>query len=54
MVLWFNVPAKIAVATSLLMVGLTGLLGFSGHFLPVKLTGYSTLVLDLSFWLEGR
>ena len=31
MVLWFAVPAKIAVATSSLMVGLTGLLGFGGH-----------------------
>ncbi|OPX35457.1 hypothetical protein B1H10_01210 [candidate division KSB1 bacterium 4484_188] len=31
MILWFSVPAKVAVATSLLMVGLTGLLGFSGH-----------------------
>jgi uncharacterized membrane protein YfcA len=31
MILWFGVPAKIAVATSSLMVGLTGLLGFSGH-----------------------
>ncbi len=31
MVLWFAVPAKVAVATSSLMVGLTGLLGFGGH-----------------------
>jgi len=31
MVLWFRVPAKVAVATSSLMVGLTGLLGLSGH-----------------------
>ena len=33
MILWFGVPAKIAVATSSLMVGLTGLLGFSGHLI---------------------
>lgn len=31
MILWFSIPAKVAVATSSLMVGLTGLLGFSGH-----------------------
>ena len=31
MILWFGVPAKIAVATSSLMVGLTGLMGFGGH-----------------------
>ena len=31
MILWFSVPAKVAVATSSLMVGLTGLLGFTGH-----------------------
>ena len=33
MVLWFGVPAKIAVATSSLMVSLTGLLGFGGHLI---------------------
>ena len=31
MVLWFSVPVKVAVATSSLMVGLTGLLGLGGH-----------------------
>ncbi len=33
MILCFNIPAKIAVATSSLMVGLTGLLGFGGHLI---------------------
>jgi len=33
MILWFGVPAKIAVATSSLMVSLTGLLGFGGHLI---------------------
>jgi len=33
MILWFAVPAKVAVATSSLMVGLTGLFGFGGHVL---------------------
>jgi len=37
MVLWFAVPAKIAVATSSLMVGLTGLLGFGGHLFTGKI-----------------
>jgi len=33
MILWFGIPAKIAVATSSLMVGFTGLLGFGGHLM---------------------
>ncbi|GAB4367763.1 MAG: sulfite exporter TauE/SafE family protein [Calditrichia bacterium] len=37
MVLWFGVPAKVAVATSSLMVGLTGLLGFGGHLFTGKI-----------------
>jgi len=31
MILWFGIPAKIAIATSSLMVSFTGLLGFGGH-----------------------
>jgi uncharacterized membrane protein YfcA len=31
MILRFSVPVKVAVATFSLMVGLTGLLGFTGH-----------------------
>lgn len=37
MILWFDIPAKIAVATSSLMVGLTGLLGLGGHLLTGKI-----------------
>ena len=33
MILWFGIPAKIAVATSSLMVSFTGLLGFGGHLM---------------------
>lgn len=33
MILWFGIPAKIAVATSSLMVSFTGLLGLGGHLI---------------------
>ncbi len=37
MILWFGIPAKIAVATSALMVGFTGLMGFGGHVFTGKI-----------------
>lgn len=36
MILYFGIPAKIAIATSSLMVGFTGFTGFSGHLFTGK------------------
>lgn len=54
MVLWFSVPAKIAVATSSLMVGLTGLLGFGGHLFTGQLDWKLTLGLGIIVITGGQ
>ncbi|RLD12988.1 sulfite exporter TauE/SafE family protein [candidate division KSB1 bacterium] len=54
MVLWFSVPLKIAVATSSLMVGLTGLLGFGGHLFTGQVDWKLALALGLIVIIGGQ
>jgi len=54
MVLWFNVPAKVAVATSSLMVGLTGLLGFSGHLFTGKIDWLLCFGIGIVVFIGGQ
>ena len=54
MVLWFSVPLKIAVATSSLMVGLTGLLGFGGHLFTGQINWKLALGLGLIVIIGGQ
>ncbi len=54
MILWFGVPAKIAVATSSLMVGLTGLLGFGGHFFTGQVNWMMSLSLGVVVLIGGQ
>lgn len=54
MVLWFGVPAKIAVATSSLMVGLTGLLGFGGHLITISFDWWMAAGLGIVVIIGGQ
>ena len=54
MILWFRVPAKVTVATSSLMVGLTGLLGFTGHVLTGEINWLLSLSIGLIVILGGQ
>lgn len=54
MILWFGIPAKIAVATSALMVSLTGLLGLSGHLIHTNLQWGTTLILGIVVFAGGQ
>lgn len=54
MVLWFNIPTKIAVATSSLMVGLTGLLGFGGHLFTGKINWLLCLGIGFVVLIGGQ
>lgn len=54
MVLWFNVPAKIAVATSSLMVSLTGLLGFGGHWINTGVDWETAIAIGVVVFIGGQ
>ncbi len=54
MILWFGIPLKIAVATSALMVSLTGLLGLSGHLLHTSIDWTFALVLGVTVFAGGQ
>jgi len=54
MILWFSVPAKVAVATSSLMVGFTGLLGFTGHLFTGKIDWLLCASLGIAVLLGGQ
>ena len=54
MVLWFSVPVKIAIATSSLMVGLTGLLGLGGHLFTGQIDWKLALGLGLIVLIGGQ
>ena len=54
MILWFGIPAKIAVATSSLMVSLTGLLGFGGHLLNVNFDWWMAVGLGVVVFIGGQ
>ncbi len=48
MTLWLGVPAKIAVATSSLMVGITGAVGLGGHLIHVPLNWNLSIKLGVA------
>ena len=54
LVLWFNVPAKIAVATSSLMVALTGLLGLGGHLVNTSFDWEMAIGLGVVVFVGGQ
>ncbi|HED36772.1 MAG TPA: sulfite exporter TauE/SafE family protein, partial [Ignavibacteria bacterium] len=54
MVLWFGVPAKIAIATSSLMVGLTGALGLGGHLFSSALNWRLAVELGIVVFIGGQ
>jgi uncharacterized membrane protein YfcA len=54
MILWFGIPAKIAIATSALMVSLTGLLGLGGHLLHTSLNWETALILGVIVFIGGQ
>ncbi len=54
MILWFGIPAKIAIATSALMVSLTGLLGLSGHLLHASINWKTALILGVVVFFGGQ
>ncbi len=54
MILWFGIPAKIAVATSALMVSFTGLLGLGGHLLHNSLNWKIAIILGITVFAGGQ
>ncbi len=54
MVLWFGIPAKIAVATSSLMVSFTGLLGFSGHWIHSSIDWWMMIGIGVVVFIGGQ
>lgn len=54
MILWFGIPAKIAIATSALMVSLTGLLGLSGHLLHTAIDWKIAIILGVTVFIGGQ
>jgi uncharacterized membrane protein YfcA len=54
MILWFNIPVKIAVATSSLMVSLTGLLGLGGHLINEQPDWKFAVVLGTVVFLGAK
>lgn len=54
MILWFGIPVKIAVATSSLMVGLTGLLGFAGHIFTGQINWLLCLAIGIVVLVGGQ
>ncbi len=54
MILWFGIPAKIAVATSSLMVSFTGLLGLGGHLMNESLDWKLALILGVVVFIGAK
>lgn len=54
MVLLFGVPAKIAIATSALMVGFTGLTGLAGHLVHTSIDWKMALILVVAVFIGGK
>ncbi len=54
MILWFGIPAKIAVATSTLMISLTGLLGLAGHLLHTSIDWKTAVILGFVVFVGGQ
>ena len=54
MILWFGIPVKIAVATSALMVSLTGLMGLGGHLLHTAIHWQTAVILGVTVFAGGQ
>ncbi len=54
MILWFGIPAKIAIATSTLMISLTGLLGLGGHLLHTAIDWKTAAILGVVVFAGGQ
>ncbi len=54
MILWFNIPAKIAIATSSLMVSLTGLMGLAGHLTHTHIDWQLAIILGITVFIGGQ
>lgn len=54
MILLFGIPAKIAVATSALMVGFTGLTGLAGHLVHTSVDWKMALILIVAVFAGGK
>jgi len=54
MILLFGIPSKIAVATSSLMVGFTGLTGLAGHLVHTAIDWKIALILIVAVFVGGK
>lgn len=54
MILWFNIPAKIAIATSALMVSFTALTGLGGHLVHTQIDWTLAIILAVAAFIGGH
>ena len=54
MILWFNIPAKIAIATSALMVSFTALTGLGGHLVHTRIDWSLAIILAVAAFTGGH
>lgn len=54
MILWFNIPSKIAIATSALMVSFTALTGLGGHLINTQIDWPLALGLAVVVFIGGQ
>lgn len=54
MILWFNVPARVAVATSTLMVSITAATGLGGHLVHTSMDWKMALILAVGAFIGGQ
>jgi uncharacterized protein len=54
MILWFGIPAKVAVATSALMVSFTALTGLGGHLIHTQIDWSLAIILAVVAFIGGR
>lgn len=54
MILWFNIPAKVAVATSALMVSITAITGLGGHLIHESIDWKMAVILAAAAFIGGQ
>jgi len=54
MILWFGIPAKVAVATSTLMVSFTALTGLGGHLFHTQIDWALAFILAIAAFIGGH
>ncbi|HPD95010.1 MAG: sulfite exporter TauE/SafE family protein [Bacteroidales bacterium] len=54
MILWFNIPVKIAIATSALMVSITAITGLAGHLINTNIDWTLALILAGVVFIGGQ